>query len=385
MYAVVDSSASDSVYSSVASLGACLAELPLASVGTCVDTSPGARSEDASLSFTLDSGASHCFFRDHTTLTPLPAPVSVALADPTSGPVTARYTTTLPCPAVPSGSLTGFHVLSFSRNLVGVRPLVSQHVGVWIEPSGETAVCVDGDTYAPLATFTMEPGSRLYTLHTDPGVQQQQRQQQQQQQQQRRPLPPAPVTFPSLVPASHQVAASPKVAVFGQIPASRVSCRRCRLRLHRRAVPVSRVGRVPPLTPPPFVRPPSLLRRSTWTSGASPQQQQQPPPPPVSGLWALGLPSRSPSSSPSPPVLGPPLPPPDPSPAVFPCSQSSLSPPPSQTWASRRSPRARPSSPVPFTDLRTALLRSPHPSPSVLPSPPESALTASLSTPDTDY
>ncbi|CAI7807384.1 unnamed protein product [Closterium sp. NIES-53] len=139
MYAVVDSSASDSVYSSVACLGACLAELPLASVGTCVFTSPGARSEDASLSFTLDSGALHCFFRDHTTLTPLPAPVSVALADPTSGPVTARYTTTLPCPAVPSRSLTGFHVPSFLRNLVGVRPLVSQHVGVWIEPFGETA------------------------------------------------------------------------------------------------------------------------------------------------------------------------------------------------------------------------------------------------------
>ncbi|CAI7929115.1 unnamed protein product [Closterium sp. NIES-54] len=227
MYAVVDSSASDTVYSSVVSLGACLAELPLASVGTCVDTSPGARSVEASLSFTLDSGASHCFFRDHKTLTPLPVPVSVVLADPTSGPVTARYTTTLPCPAVPSGSLTGFHVPSFSRNLVGVRPLVSQHVGVWIEPSGETAVCVDGDTYAPLATFTTELGSGLYTLHTDPGVQrqqqqwqqqqrkQQQRQQQQRPQQQQRLLPLAPVTSPSLAPASHQVAASPQVAVFG--------------------------------------------------------------------------------------------------------------------------------------------------------------------------
>ncbi|CAI7858915.1 unnamed protein product [Closterium sp. NIES-54] len=181
IYAVVDSSASDSVYSSVASLGACLAELPLASVGTCVDTSPGARLEDASLSFTLDSRALHCFFRDHTTLNPLPAPVSVALADPTSGPVTARYTITLPCPAVPSGFLTSFYVPSFSRNLVGVRLLVSQHVGVWIEPSGETAVCVDGDTYAPLATFTTERGS---------------------------------------VPASHQVAASPQVAVFGQVPLS---------------------------------------------------------------------------------------------------------------------------------------------------------------------
>ncbi|CAI7917310.1 unnamed protein product [Closterium sp. NIES-54] len=118
MYAVVDSSASDSVDSSVISLGASLAEVPVASVGTCVDTSPGAAPEDASLYLTLDSRASHCFFRDRTTLTSLPTQVSVALADPTSGPVTAHYTTTLPCPAVPSGCLTGFHVLSFSRNLV---------------------------------------------------------------------------------------------------------------------------------------------------------------------------------------------------------------------------------------------------------------------------
>ncbi|CAI7840781.1 unnamed protein product [Closterium sp. NIES-53] len=90
------------------------------------------------------------------------------------GPVTARYTTTLPCSAVPSGSVTGFHVPLFSRNLVGVRPLVSQHVG---------------------------------------------------QQQQQQLLPPTLVTIPRQVSASHQVAASPQVAVSGQ--ASRVSCRRC--------------------------------------------------------------------------------------------------------------------------------------------------------------
>ncbi|CAI7736539.1 unnamed protein product [Closterium sp. NIES-53] len=125
MYVVVDSSASGSLYSSVVSLVASLAEVRVASVGTCVDIIPRAAPEDASLSFTLDSGASHCFFRDRTTLTPLSTPVSVALAGPTSGPVTARYTTTLPFPTVPSGSLTGFHVPSFSRNLVGVRPLLA--------------------------------------------------------------------------------------------------------------------------------------------------------------------------------------------------------------------------------------------------------------------
>ncbi|CAI7925862.1 unnamed protein product [Closterium sp. NIES-54] len=172
MYAVVDSSDSDSVYSSVVSLGASLAEVPVASVGTCVDTSSGAALEDALLSFTLYSGASHCVFHDRTSLTSLPTPVSIALADHTLGPVTARYTTTLPCPGDPSGSLTGFHVPSFSRNLVGVWPLVSQHVGVWIEPSGETA--------------------------------------------QQQLLPPTPVTVPRQVPASHQFAVSPQVAMSCQ-------------------------------------------------------------------------------------------------------------------------------------------------------------------------
>ncbi|CAI7886222.1 unnamed protein product [Closterium sp. NIES-54] len=117
------------------------------------------------------------------------------------------------------------------------------------------------------------------------------------------------------------------------------------------------------------------------------QQQQQPPPPPVSGLWTLGLPSPSHPSPPSPPIYGPPLPPPDPSPAVFPPPLPPLSPPLSHTWPSRRSPRARPSSLVPFTHLLTAMFCSTPPRlyPFVLPSPPDLALTASLSTPVTDY
>ncbi|CAI7840901.1 unnamed protein product [Closterium sp. NIES-53] len=94
-----------------------------------------------------------------------------------------------------------------------------------------------------------------------------------------------------------------------------------------------------------------------------------------------------PPSPPSPPVSGPPLPPPNPSLSAFPPPLPSLSPPLSHAWPSRRSPRACSSSPVPFTDLRTSLFRSspPRSSPSVLPSPPELALTASLSTLVTDY
>ncbi|CAI7800184.1 unnamed protein product [Closterium sp. NIES-54] len=63
--------------------------------------------------FTLDSGASRSFFRDRTTLTLLSRPVAVSLADPSGGPVLARFSTVLPCPAAPSGSLSGLYLPSF--------------------------------------------------------------------------------------------------------------------------------------------------------------------------------------------------------------------------------------------------------------------------------
>ncbi|CAI7905136.1 unnamed protein product [Closterium sp. NIES-53] len=68
-------------------------------------TLPGTAPAEALHTFTLDSGASRCFFRDSTTLTPLPAPVPVRLADPSGGSVAACSSTVLPCPAVSSSSL----------------------------------------------------------------------------------------------------------------------------------------------------------------------------------------------------------------------------------------------------------------------------------------
>ncbi|CAI7780352.1 unnamed protein product, partial [Closterium sp. NIES-54] len=65
--------------------------------------------------FTLDSGASRSFFRDRTTLTPLSRPVAVSLADPSGGPVLASFSTVFPCPAGPSGSLSGLYLPSFTR------------------------------------------------------------------------------------------------------------------------------------------------------------------------------------------------------------------------------------------------------------------------------
>ncbi|CAI7934046.1 unnamed protein product, partial [Closterium sp. NIES-54] len=70
----------------------------------------GTESAQVFHTFTLDSGASCSFFRDLTTLTPLTRPVAVSLADPSGGPVLARYSTVLPCPAAPSGSLSGLYL-----------------------------------------------------------------------------------------------------------------------------------------------------------------------------------------------------------------------------------------------------------------------------------
>ncbi|CAI7827857.1 unnamed protein product [Closterium sp. NIES-53] len=94
-----------------------------AALGVSESSLPGTAPAEALHTFTLDSGPSRCFFRDSTTLTPLSAPVPVRLAEPSGGPVLARSTTILPCPAVLSGSLSGLHLPSFSTNLVSTAAL----------------------------------------------------------------------------------------------------------------------------------------------------------------------------------------------------------------------------------------------------------------------
>ncbi|CAI7741275.1 unnamed protein product [Closterium sp. NIES-53] len=131
-------------------------------------TPPGTAPAEALHTFTLDSGASRCFFRDSTTLTPLHAPVPVRLADPSGGPVVASSSTVLPCPAVPSGSLSGLHLPSFSTNLVSTAALQDAMVTT-TTPGGErVSICTCTRTGRHLATFTRRPGSSLYTLATEP-------------------------------------------------------------------------------------------------------------------------------------------------------------------------------------------------------------------------
>ncbi|CAI5964510.1 unnamed protein product [Closterium sp. NIES-65] len=95
-----------------------------AALGASASAAPGAgesalsgtTSAQALHTFTLDSGASRSIFRDHTTLTPLSRPVAISLTDPSGGPVLAHFSTVLPCPAAPSGTLSGLYLPSFSTD-----------------------------------------------------------------------------------------------------------------------------------------------------------------------------------------------------------------------------------------------------------------------------
>ncbi|CAI7733216.1 unnamed protein product, partial [Closterium sp. NIES-53] len=131
----------------------------------CVPPDPGIAAAALSAS---ESGASRSFFRDSTTLIPLLAPVPVRLADPFGGPVVARSSTVLPCPAVPSGSLSCLHLPSFSTNLVSTAALQDAMVTTTTPGGQRVSICTCTRTGRHLATFTRRPGSSLYTLATEP-------------------------------------------------------------------------------------------------------------------------------------------------------------------------------------------------------------------------
>ncbi|CAI7914147.1 unnamed protein product [Closterium sp. NIES-54] len=119
--------------------GIAAAALGASASGTPPSTAPA----EALHTFTLDSSASRCFFHDSTTLTLLRAPVPFRLADPSGGPVAARSSTVLPCPADAMVTTTTPGVQSVS-------------------------ICTCTRMGRHLATFTRRPRSRLYTLATEP-------------------------------------------------------------------------------------------------------------------------------------------------------------------------------------------------------------------------
>ncbi|CAI7920358.1 unnamed protein product [Closterium sp. NIES-53] len=177
MYALSDCAEGDCYLSvppdpgiEAAALGASASAAP----GTGESAAPGAGESALSgtaptedlHTFTLDSGASRSFFRDSTTLTPLSRPVVVSLADPSGGPVLAHSSTVLPCPAAPSGLLSGLHLPSFSTNLVSGADLQDALVDQFA-PGGQCVThCTCSRIGRHLATFIRRPGSSLYTLTT---------------------------------------------------------------------------------------------------------------------------------------------------------------------------------------------------------------------------
>ncbi|CAI7742034.1 unnamed protein product [Closterium sp. NIES-54] len=205
MYALADITEGDCylrVPPDPGTVAAALGAIAAAALGASASAAPGAGTSPPSgtaptesfHTFTLDSGASRSFFRDSTTLTPLRRPVAVSLADPSGGPVLAHSSTVLPCPAAPSGLLSGLHLPSFSTNLVSGADLQDAWVDQFTPGGQRVTHCTCSRTGRHLATFTRRPGSSLYTLTTAP--------------------PP--------VPASGQVAASSQVfaAASNSSPAS---------------------------------------------------------------------------------------------------------------------------------------------------------------------
>ncbi|CAI7899402.1 unnamed protein product [Closterium sp. NIES-54] len=179
MYAFDDSAEGDCYLRVPPDLGIAAAALGAsASAAPCIGASvaPGAGASALSgtapteslHTFTLDTGASHSFFRDSTTLTPLSRPVAVSLADPSGGPVLAHSSTVLPCPAAPSGMLSGLHLPSFSTNLVSGADLQDAWVDQFTPGGQRVTHCTFSRTGRHLATFTRRPGSSLYTLTTAP-------------------------------------------------------------------------------------------------------------------------------------------------------------------------------------------------------------------------
>ncbi|CAI7867358.1 unnamed protein product [Closterium sp. NIES-54] len=178
------------------------------------DPGGGAAALGACETAALGASASAAQGADRTTLTPLSQPVAVSLADPSGGHVLASFSTVLPCPAAPSGTLSSLYLPSFSTNLLSGADLQDQGVDQFTPTSQRVTHCTCARTGRHLATFTRRPGSSVYTPSTE--------------------SPP--------VPASSQVAASSQVfaAASGSGPES-APCS-CRLLSHQTLLWHHRLG-----------------------------------------------------------------------------------------------------------------------------------------------
>ncbi|CAI7794527.1 unnamed protein product [Closterium sp. NIES-53] len=133
----------------------------------CVPPDPGIEAAALGAGEAAALGASASAAPDRTKLTPLSRPVAVSLADPSGGPVLAGFSTVLPCPAAPSGTLSGLYLPSFSTNLVSGADLQDQGVDHFTPASQRVTHCTCARTGHHLATFTRRPVLSLYTLSSE--------------------------------------------------------------------------------------------------------------------------------------------------------------------------------------------------------------------------
>ncbi|CAI7834223.1 unnamed protein product [Closterium sp. NIES-53] len=121
-----------------------------AALGARESALPGTAPAEALHTFTLDSSASRCFFCNSTTLTPLPAPVPVRLADPSGGPNSCTFLHFSP---VSSGSVR--------LTLTSSSPLILYELGVRVR-SGSSPLLVS-PPIAPDSPLAPPPWSPLPT------------------------------------------------------------------------------------------------------------------------------------------------------------------------------------------------------------------------------
>ncbi|CAI7895757.1 unnamed protein product [Closterium sp. NIES-53] len=117
--------------------------IDVAALGVSEFILPGTAPAEALHTFTPESDASRC-------------------------PVVAHSSTVLPCPVVPSGSLSGLYLPLFSMILVSTAALQDAMVTTTTPGGQRVSICTCTRMGRHVATFTRRPGSSLYSLATEP-------------------------------------------------------------------------------------------------------------------------------------------------------------------------------------------------------------------------
>ncbi|CAI7785155.1 unnamed protein product [Closterium sp. NIES-53] len=118
------------------------------------------------IEFILDSGATHTVLKDQTDFVPYQAPTSLLGAD-SSFSIQCHGSSTVSCPAFPSGTVTGICAPTLRYNLLAQREI--QHAGVITILPNDVDYCdmFDAKTGLHLARFTLN-SNNLYTLVVPP-------------------------------------------------------------------------------------------------------------------------------------------------------------------------------------------------------------------------